>query len=298
MQIMKLRGQASVPGLHTFRITEDGLQAFSRTLGLVGQRKTYGTARRLSMGIPALDEMMGGGVPEGDSLLIAGSSGTGKSLIATQFLAAGISAGEPGIAAVFEERPNEYTARASEFGLDLQTPLTEGRLEVIYLRPLDLSVDEMMQEILDAVKRTGAKRLVIDSLAGFEMALAPSFRTDFRESLYRMIFALTAIGITILSTLEMPETFTELSFSSYSISFLTDDIIRMRYVEIDGELCQIMMVVKMRRTAHSREIRKYWITTDGIVIGDRLKNYVDLITGIPQPLSALRTEEPLPNRKV
>ena len=298
MQIMKLRGQASVPGLHTFRITEAGLQAFSRTLVLVGERKTYSTVKRLSMGIPALDEMMGGGVPEGDSLLIAGSSGTGKSLIATQFLAAGIRAGEPGIAAVFEERPNEYTARASEFGLDLQTPLAEGRLEVIYLRPLDLSVDEMMQEILDAVKRTGAKRLVIDSLAGFEMALAPSFRTDFRESLYRMIFALTAIGITILSTLEMPETFTELSFSSYSISFLTDDIIRMRYVEIDGELCQIMMVVKMRRTAHSREIRKYWITTDGIVIGERLKNYVDLITGIPQPVSVLRSEESLPDRKI
>ena len=298
MQIMKLRGQASVPGLHTFRITEAGLQAFSRTLGLVGQRKTYSAARRLSMGIPALDEMMGGGVPEGDSLLIAGSSGTGKSLMATQFLAAGIRVGEPGIAAVFEERPNEYTARASEFGLDLQSALSEGSLEVIYLRPLDLSVDEMMQEILDAVKRTGAKRLVIDSLAGFEMALAPSFRTDFRESLYRMIFALTAIGITILSTLEMPETFTELSFSSYSISFLTDDIIRMRYVEIDGELCQIMMVVKMRRTAHSREIRKYEITTDGIVIGERLKNYVDLITGIPQPVSVLRSEELLLNRKI
>ncbi len=226
MQIMKLRGQASVPGLHTFRITEAGLQAFSRTLGLLGQRRTFTTGKRLSIGISAWDEMMGGGVPEGDSLLIAGSSGTGKSLMATQFLAAGIRAGEPGIAAVFEERPNEYTARASEFGLDLLTPLAEGRLEVIYLRPLDLSVDEMVQEILDAVQRTGARRLVIDSLAGFEMALAPAFRADFRESLYRMIFALTAIGITILSTLEMPETFTELLFSSYSISFLTDDIIR------------------------------------------------------------------------
>ena len=298
MQIMKLRGQASVPGLHTFRITEAGLQAFSRTLGLLGQRKTFANVRRLSMGIPALDEMMGGGVPEGDSLLIAGSSGTGKSLIATQFLAAGISAGEPGIAAVFEERPNEYTARATEFGLDLETPLAAGKLEVIYLRPLDLSVDEMMQEILDAVKRTGAKRLVIDSLAGFEMALAPAFRADFRESLYRMIFALTAIGITILSTLEMPETFTELLFSSYAISFLTDDIIRMRYVEIDGELSQIMMVVKMRRGAHSREIRQYSIKTDGIVIGERFRNYVDLITGIPQPISPLRSEDLSLNRKV
>jgi circadian clock protein KaiC len=298
MQIMKLRGQASVPGLHTFRITEAGLEAFSRTLGLLGQRKAFTTGKRLSMGIPALDEMMGGGVPEGDSLLIAGSSGTGKSLMATQFLAAGIRAGEPGIAAVFEERPNEYTARASEFGLDLETPLAEGRLEVIYLRPLDLSVDEMMQEILDAVKRTGARRLVIDSLAGFEMALAPAFRADFRESLYRMIFALTAVGITILSTLEMPETFTELLFSSYAISFLTDDIIRMRYVEIEGQLRQIMMVVKMRRGVHSRDIRQYQITPEGIVIGERFRNYVDLITGIPQPLSVLRATEKRLNRKV
>jgi circadian clock protein KaiC len=113
-----------------------------------------------------------------------------------------------------------------------------------------------------------------------------------------MIFALTAIGITILSTLEMPETFTELSFSSYSISFLTDDIIRMRYVEIDGQLSQILMVVKMRRGAHSRDIRQYQITTDGIVIGERLKNFVDLITGIPQPLTALRSEDLPLSRKV
>ncbi len=95
----------------------------------------------------------------------------------------------------------------------------------------------------------------------------------------------------------MPETFTELLFSSYSISFLTDDIIRTRYVEIDGQLCQIMMVVKMRRGVHSRDIRQYQITADGIAIGERLKNYVDLITGIPQPLSVLRSGEQLRNRR-
>jgi circadian clock protein KaiC len=76
-----------------------------------------------------------------------------------------------------------------------------------------------MQSILDAVQKIGAKRLVIDSLAGFEMALAPDFRADFRESLYRMIFALTGIGVTILSTVEVDESFTEFPFSTYSISF-------------------------------------------------------------------------------
>jgi circadian clock protein KaiC len=282
LQIMKLRGQMSVPGMHTFRITEAGLQAFSRTLGLAGKKLRNPLAKRLSTGIAALDEMMGGGIPEGDSLLIAGSSGTGKSLLATQFIAAGIRAGEPGIVVIFEERAEDYAGRASVFGLDLRTSLEDGSLEVIYLRPLDLSVDEMMQEILDAVERTGAKRLVIDSLDRFELALAPGFRTDFRESLYRMILALTRIGITIMSTLEMEESFTELRFSTYSISFLTDDIIRMRYVEINGQLHMIMMVVKMCGGAHSRDIREYEITTDGLVIGNRMTNYVNLITGIPR----------------
>jgi circadian clock protein KaiC len=123
---------------------------------------------------------------------------------------------------------------------------------------------------------------VIDSLAGFEMALAPGFRTDFRESLYRMIFALTGLGITILSTVEMEECFTELLFSTYSISFLTDDIIRLRYVEIEGQLRRILMVVKMRGGAHSRDIREYEINSDGIVIGERLTGYDHLITGIPR----------------
>jgi circadian clock protein KaiC len=184
--------------------------------------------------------------------------------------------------ALFEERPEEYAERAGSIGLDLDTPLHEGKLQVIYLRPLDLSVDETMQEILDAIRNTGAKRLVIDSLAAFEMALAPGFRTDFRESLYRMIFALTGLGVTILSTVEMEESFTELLFSNYSISFLTDDIIRLRYVEIEGQLRRIMMVVKMRGAAHSKDIREYEITSEGIVVGERLTNYDCLITGIPK----------------
>jgi circadian clock protein KaiC len=292
LRVMKLRGQASVPGLHTFRITDDGIQAFSRTLGLSGKKKSAPDKKRLSTGITALDEMMDGGIPEGDSVLIAGSSGTGKTLLATQFIAAGLRAGEPGIVAVFEERPEEYAGRAESFGLDLQRPLNDGKLEIIYLRPLDLSVDEMMQELIDAVQRTGAKRMVIDSLAGFEMALAPGFRMDFRESLYRMILALTGVGITVLSTLEMSETFTELPFSSYKVSFLTDDIIRMRYAEIDGELRKLIMIVKMRGAAHSKKIREYDITSDGIVIGECLMSHEKLITGIPTRIEQQSSNAP------
>ncbi len=283
MQIVKLRGQGSVPGLHTFRIGDAGLQAFSRTLGLARKKAKPARRRRLSIGIPDLDTMMGGGILEGDSLLIAGPSGTGKSALATQFIAAGLRNDEPGIMAIFEERPPGYITRAGSFGLSLDTPQEQGRLEVLYLRPLDLSVDETMQEILDAVERVGAKRLVIDSLVGFEMALAPGFRTDFRESLYRMISALTGAGVTILSTVEVEDTFTALPFSNYTISFLTDDIIRMRYVEIDGQLRKIMMIIKMRGGNHSKDIREYVVTDKGVVvIHPRSTEYEGLITGLPR----------------
>jgi circadian clock protein KaiC len=168
--------------------------------------------------------------------------------------------------------------------MDFDTPQHAGKLEVLYLRPLDLSVDETMRAIIDAVERTGAKRLVIDSLAGFELALAPGFRTDFRESLYRMIGALTRTGITIVSTVEAPETFNELALSPYSISFLSDDILRLRYVEIDGQLRKVLMVVKMRGGDHSKDIVEYDITPEGLRIGDRLTGYHGLITGVPEPI--------------
>jgi circadian clock protein KaiC len=294
LQIMKLRGVASVPGLHTIRIGENGLQAFSRTLGLTSVKYTQ-RFRRLSIGITELDQMLGGGIPEGDSLLIAGPSGTGKSALATQFIAEGLRQGEPGIMAIFEERPQGYLHRASSFGLQLKKAQAEGTLEVLYLRPLDLSVDETMQEILDAIERIGAKRLVIDSLVGFERALAPGFRTDFGESLYRMIGALTGAGITILSTVEVEDTFTAFQFSHYAISFLTDDIIRMRYVEIDGQLRKVLVVIKMRGGNHSKDIREYVITDKGVVIiPPRQNDYAALTTGIPQRTGQQEESAPEP----
>jgi circadian clock protein KaiC len=300
LQVIKLRGQASVPGLHTIRISDSGVQAFSRTLGLTGSKTKVLRRRRLSLGIPELDKMLGGGLLEGDSLLVAGPSGTGKSALATQFIAEGLRRGEPGIVVIFEERPQGYLERAASFGLNLKTPQEKGTLETLYLRPLDLSVDETMQEILDAITRVGARRLVIDSLVGFEMALAPGFRADFRESLYRMIGALTGAGVTILSTVEIEDSFTSFQFSHYAISFLTDDIIRLRYVEIDGQLRKVMVVVKMRGGNHSKDIREYVITDKGVVIIHPLRtDYIGLTTGIPQQtgLRKAQADETAPEPK-
>jgi circadian clock protein KaiC len=284
MRIMKLRGQASLPGLHTFRITDDGLQAFPRTFGLAGKEAAKRSKLRLSIGVAELDEMMGGGIPEGDSVLVAGSSGTGKSILATQFIAEGLRQGEPAVVAIFEERPKGYVERAKNFGLEFGESAQDVPFEILYLRPLDLSVDETMHALIEAVHKIGARRLVIDSLAGFEMALAPGFRTDFRESLYRMIGALTRTGLTILSTVEVEEHFTALPFSAYSVSFLSDDIIRLRYAEIEGRLRKVLMIIKMRGGNHNKDIREYEITPKGLTIGDRIQGYAGLTTGIPWPL--------------
>jgi circadian clock protein KaiC len=295
LQIFKLRGQSSVPGLHTFRITNDGLQTFSRTLGL-GERKGRPDKRpRLSIGVPEMDKMMGGGIPLGDSVLVAGASGTGKTVFASHFIAEGLRRGEKGIMAVFEERPEDVKRRAKNLGHDLAKAEREGKLKLLYLRPLDLSVDESLQAILDAIKEIGAKRLVIDSLVGFEMALAPGFRTDFRESLYRMMATVTGAGVTVLNTVELDENFTEFRFSHFMVSFMADDIIRLRYVDIDGVLRRILTVVKMRDSTHSKDIREYEITKKGVALTDRrLNEYRALITGIPAYWRNLgRSKEPL-----
>ena len=110
----------------------------------------------------------------------------------------------------------------------------------------------------------GARRVVIDSVSGFELALAPSFRDDFRESLYRLVGALTGTGITVVMTMEIEQTATDLRLSPYVVSFLADDIILLRYVEIDGQLRKSLVVVKMRNSAHSNAISLYEITAHGL----------------------------------
>jgi circadian clock protein KaiC len=152
---------------------------------------------------------------------------------------------------------------------------------MLHLRPLDLSVDETMEEIRDAVLEIGAKRVVIDSLSGFELALAPAFREDFRESLYRMVGALTGLGATVLMTAELVDSYDELQLSPHGVSFLADAIVLQRYAELDGKLQRFMAVVKMRGHAHSKELRSYEITADGLIVGDTLSGYTHLLKGAP-----------------
>jgi circadian clock protein KaiC len=279
LQVVKVRGQAPMPGLHTYRITDGGLQVFPRLSLAVDEHERETPTGRVSTGVPGLDEMMGGGIPTGDSVLVAGPSGSGKSVLATQFVAEGGKHGEAGVLVVFEEHPKEYLYRADGLGFHLREMIEAGTLEALYLRPLDLSPDETLHEIREAVKRVGAKRVVIDSMSGFELALAPTFRADFRESLYRLVGALTGVGITVLTTMEVTQGEDELRFTPNVISFLADDLISLRYIEVERELKKVAAVVKMRGSQHSKAYREYEITDRGFVVGGDLDGYTGRISG-------------------
>ncbi len=301
MQVMKLRGQAPIPGLHTFRITDNGVQVFPRLI--IGPERTQAsgpagkTTRRrprLSVGVKAVDEMLGGGIPSGYSVLVAGPSGSGKTILATQFINEGARRGEPGVIAVFEKRPNEY-AQTSGGGFDRL--VRNGQVSIIHTRPLDLSIDETLHELTDAIHRLKARRVVIDSLSGFELALAPTFREDFRESLYRLVAVLTGMGITMMMTTELENSYIDLRFSPHGTAFLTDAIILQRYVELKGQLERVMAVVKIRASAHSKELRMFKISDGGIVVGERVDQYQGLLTGSPQLVPSARPTPRPPDKR-
>jgi circadian clock protein KaiC len=285
LQVVKVRGRAQMPGLHTFRITDDGLQVFPRIPEQQWGRREGHPRRdaRLSTGVPGLDPLLGGGIPAGDAVLLAGATGTGKSTMGMLFAAEGLRRGEAVVVAAFEEYPTDYLSRLGDFDVDPDAMVASGRLRVTYLRPLDLSVDEALAELLANVRESGATRVVIDSLTGFEVALAPAFREDFRESLYRLVGALTATGVTVFMVQEAVATSADLSFSGERVSFITDDIIVQRYVELDGVLQKVLSVVKMRRSSHSQAFWRYHLTRTGAVIGEPLVGFQGILTGNPEP---------------
>ena len=144
-----------------------------------------------------------------------------------------------------------------------------------------LSINEVLSLVLDEVCRLGATRVVIDSLSGFELAVAPSFKADFRESLSQMVFALADENVTVLMTSELEDRYDDLRFSPYGTAFMTDAIVVQRYVELDSRLARVMAVAKLRGSAHSDELRRYTIDDDGIHVGLRVRGYQGLLGGNP-----------------
>jgi circadian clock protein KaiC len=285
IQVLKMRGQESRPGIQTFRISNCGIEIFPSALvrddeaAAPGHTRSRFAQSRVAMGVPLLDEMMGGGLPCGYSLLVAGPSGSGKTVLATAFLAEGARLAEAGVIVTFEQTPSQSRIRTID---DL---VRSGKVGLINTRSLDLSIDEITQRLVDLIQRMKAKRVVIDSLSRFELAVAPCFREDFRESLFRLVAVLASLGVTVLMTSELEHPYGDLRISPYGSAFLTDAIIVQRYIEIESRLKRVLAIVKVRGSAHSNELREFEITDAGIVIHQPLGQYEGILSGRPRRIT-------------
>ena len=277
MEVMKMRGQATLPGLHPYRMTDAGIEVFAPAhIGAAVDPLAGGRlGPRVSLGVSTLDEMLSGGLPRGHSLLLAGPSGSGKSILATAFLAEGARRGETGVLLAIEQRPNPAINR------ELIEMIGSGKVVQVEARRPDLSTEELLRRMLDEIRRLRASRVVIDSLSGFELAIAPTFRDNFRESLLRLVRMLSNEGVTLVMTCELEDRYTDLRFSPYGTAFLTDAIIVQRYVEVDSRLRRVMAVAKVRGSAHSDELREYTITADGLQIGEMMSDQEGVLGGRP-----------------
>ena len=265
IRVVKMRGRAHLSGSHNFRITDDGLRTYPRILPPLAADRHPGVEvdvapDRIPTGVPGLDALMHGGLPRGHTLLVSGPTGAGKTIIATRFLQEGVRQGEKGVAMFFEKGPSRLRNAA------LARMVQHGDVAVVENRLIDLTVDELIDELQMTLVRTGAKRLVIDSLSEFGLYMAPEFQADLRQAVFRMLSVVAKLGVSALVTIGHDDDFTSLHFSQTTIAYLTDAIVTLRYAEVDGRIGKFMSVIKVRGSAHSTDLRGYRITDEGLEI--------------------------------
>ena len=271
VQVLKMRGNAPQPGLHTLRISDEGVRAFPRMLKPIEEAQGEVTPRAdLDRGRGARRDARRRHAAGERGCSWPARSGSGKTTMGVQFVAEGCPHGEPGVVVMFEETTPKYLDQAKTLGVDLQAWPTRDMLEVVYVRPLDLSMDETLYAIQTAVDKVGARRVVLDSISGLEAALAPAFKEDFLESLYRLLGALTGVGHH-----DPADGGSDGALQRDAVHAAPDLVPHPRHrapavLRNRGELRTFMTVIKTSARAHSRELRAYEVTSQGIVVGEPL----------------------------
>nr|WP_314544522.1 ATPase domain-containing protein [uncultured Massilia sp.] len=281
IRVIKMRGQGHMMGAHTMRITDDGIRVYPRELPPLADDRLPGTQvdanpRRISTGVAGLDQLMLGGLPQGHALLVTGPTGIGKTVLGTRFLQAGVDQGEKGVAVFFEKGTARLRNRA------LARMAQEGSVAVVETRSLSLSVEELLDDMLSAIDRLGATRVVIDSLSEFDLYLSPEARADLRQTVFRTLSVLAKRGVTVLVTAGMDDIAPSLRTSPHQLAFLADAVVALRFAEVGGALRKFLTVIKVRGIDHSSELREYRITDTGIEVDDHTVPYEGILTGWPR----------------
>jgi circadian clock protein KaiC len=261
LRVRKLRGSNFQSGQHGYRLTSQGLRLFPRLADLPAAGDYPLGERRITTGIPVLDSMLGGGLWPGSSTMVAGPSGSGKTLMGLHFVYGGARQGERGIIATLQENPVQLHRMLGSLGW----PLTDPAVEVMYRSPVDIYVDEWVHDLLEAVERTQARRVMIDSLMDLQMA-APD-ETRFREFMYSLMQRFSRQGVSLLTTYETADLFAAARLSEFAVSHLSDNAIVLNYYHDHASMNRSLAIVKTRASNHDPAMRHFSIGPDGISFG-------------------------------
>lgn len=286
--VVKYRGQAFRGGYHDYKIVRGGLQVFPRLVA--AEHGNDSAQTRLPSGIVALDTLLGGGLEKGTSTLFVGAPGTGKSSVAVQFAIAAARRGETSALFIFDESINTLRTRCAGLGMDLDTPLKAGLIRIKQVDPAELSPGELVHEIRLAVTRQNAKVVVIDSLNGYLNAMP-----DERFLIVQLHELLTYLGQSGVATLLVGAQHGLIGMQMQTpvdASYLADAVVLLRYFEAEGEVRQAISVLKKRGGAHERTIRDFSMNADGLHVGEPLRRFRGILTGLPVPIDGVNATTP------
>jgi len=230
---------------------------------------------RVKTGIPGLDEILNGGIPKRNIVLLSGGPGTGKSIFSYQYLWNGLQMGEPGIFVALEEHPVQVRVNMAQFGWDVRRYEREGLFAIVdaftggigeaakreryVVSDID-NLDEFLEVLKTAIKDTNAQRIAVDSVSTLYLA-KPALARKIVMSLKRVLAGLGLTGILVSQV-----SVTERGFGGPGVEHAADGIIRLDLDEVDGQLIRSLIVWKMRGTSHSLRRHKFDITDKGIVV--------------------------------
>lgn len=280
LRIVKLRGLHTTGGYHDFRITTGGIQVYPR---LIASQHPHSSDREpVSCGLSELDTMLNGGLGRGSCMLLMGPAGTGKSTIAMQYAFAAAQRQEHHAIYLFEEHIDTYLERATSLGIDIRTPIKSGLAHVQQVDPAEMSPSEFAHNIRDQVDHYNLRLVIIDSVNGYLNAMPEQrFLNLHMQELLSYLNRKGIITLLIIAQYGMlgREVRTPIDLTS-----ITDTVILLRYFEALGEVRQSIAVLKKRTGGHEHTIRELRIGSQGIRIGQPLKDFQGVLTGIPSYL--------------
>jgi circadian clock protein KaiC len=278
--VVKYRGQQFRGGFHDCKIERGGMKVFPRLA--TTQHRAAGQQARLSSGIAELDQLLGGGIEESTSTLIVGATGTGKSSLAVQFAVAAAERGERSALFIFDESLHTMVSRCAGLGMALQAHRDSGLVQVRQIDPGELSPGELVHHIREAVTRERLSIVVVDSLNGYLNAMRSE--RFLIVQLHELLSFLGKAGVATLLVNGQHGLIGPSMDSEVDASYLADAVVLMRYYETAGEVRQAISVLKKRGGSHERSIRAFSMDSAGLQVGEPLRRFSGVLTGVPVSL--------------